>query len=272
MRVNSIEFVGAADRVTPSSCARPCSCQRFRSALEPRRERHRLAAKLDDAPGLPFFLGTQGYLQPDRRAAGVALGRGRGRPPLPLLRRKGPGLSSTIPLETAALRTVGVRARRDALPAVRLTDSRAQVGEIASAEPIPGASTKPRNLYGARVYIQASAELHRVTDLSAERSKSNSRSRSRRQQFTPAPRFHRPHADARRSPARGPLTRAPLHKHLWDLSLLRLKHSASLSRSRRTRSRGPTTASRPSTSPSRSERARQQSLRAASSASSHLRR
>jgi len=176
VRVKTIEFVGTADRVTPGQLRAAMRLVKEAGLLSSLtgKDIYSRARLEDDLERLRHFLGTQGYLQARIGEPRVArAGDAAGGLPLPLLRRKGPGLSIAIPLETGRrYRIAGVVERGVTLfPAGRLTEvTGLKAGEIASAETIRrGVYENVRNLYGSRGYIQASVDLQpKFTDLTAE--------------------------------------------------------------------------------------------------------
>jgi outer membrane protein insertion porin family len=121
---------------------------------------------LDDLERVRFFLGTKGYLQarvgePQVERAGQVSG---GFPlPIPGLRKKGPGLKITIPVEVGRrYRIAKVEEKGVTLfPAGVVTAvTGLRQGEVASAENIrKGVYENIKTVYGERGYIQASADL-----------------------------------------------------------------------------------------------------------------
>jgi outer membrane protein insertion porin family len=113
---------------------------------------------------LRLFLGNKGYLQANigepkiERAGTVSNGI-----PIPLLRRSGPGLRITIPIEVgrrykvARVEEKGVTLFQ---PGVITAVTGLRVGEYATAKAIQdGVYKNVKDLYGTRGYIQASAEF-----------------------------------------------------------------------------------------------------------------
>jgi outer membrane protein insertion porin family len=168
VRIKEIEFISASS---------PFSQRRLRGAMKLVKEAGLFATftskdvylkdKLqDDLERVRFFLGTQGYLQakigePKIERAGEA---SSGIPlPIPGLRKKGPGLKLTIPIEVGRrYRITKIEEQGVTLfpPGAVTSITGLKPGEIASAKAIQeGVFKKIKDLYGARGYIQASVDL-----------------------------------------------------------------------------------------------------------------
>jgi len=168
VRIKDIEFTGALDGF---------SQKRLRGAMKLVKEaglfstftskdiyfKDKLA---DDMERVRFFLGTKGYLQakigePQIQDAGQVSG---GIPlPIPFLRKTGPGLKITIPVEVGRryrIKKVTEEGVTLFQPGVIKAVTGLREGDIASAENIrKGVYENIKKLYGDRGYIQASADL-----------------------------------------------------------------------------------------------------------------
>lgn len=168
LRIREIEFNGARS---------PFSQRRLRGAMRLVKEAGLFSTftskdiytkdKLqDDLEHVRFFLGTKGYLQakigePQVERAGTVRG---GFPlPIPGLRKKGPGLKITIPVEVGRRYRVGKVGEKGVTlfqPGIITAISGLRTGEIASAKTIQdGVFKNIRDLYGGRGYIQASVDF-----------------------------------------------------------------------------------------------------------------
>ncbi len=168
VRIKEILFVGADKKFSQRKLRRAMKLVKeagFFSTFTSKDIYHKEKLQ-DDLERVRFFLGSQGYLQAKigeptvepagRVSAGVPL-------PIPLLRKSGPGLRITIPIE------VGRRYRISKLeekgvtifpPGVVSAVTGLKVGDIASAKTIQdGVFKNIKDLYGARGYIQADVNL-----------------------------------------------------------------------------------------------------------------
>jgi len=168
VRIKTIEFTGDRDGF---------SQKRLRGAMQLVKEAGLISTftskdiyfkdKLqDDLERVRFFLGSKGYLQakigePQVERAGMVSG---GLPlPIPGLRKTGPGLKVTIPVEVGRRYTITKVEEKGVTlfqPGVVTAVSRLQAGQVASAKDIQeGVYKNVKDLYGSRGYIQASVDL-----------------------------------------------------------------------------------------------------------------
>lgn len=166
VRVKEIAFVGADPKFSQRRLKRAMKLIKEAGLLTTFTSKDVYAKdKLEyDLEVVRQYLGSQGYLQAKLGEPRVERdGEVNNHIPIPLLRKKGPGLKITIPVEVGRRYRILKLEERGVMlfqPGVVTAVTGPKVGEIASAETIrKGVYENIKDLYGDRGYIHASAEL-----------------------------------------------------------------------------------------------------------------